>query len=128
VKLTTLKHRSEFLRLRGGARCPLPPFVLETKPRPEPGDAHGGPRFGFTVTKAIGNAVVRNRVRRRLKAAVTAIAVTSAKPGFDYVLIARSAVIERDFSQLKKDLERAFHRVHQPPDQTPRNEKTRKSS
>lgn len=120
MKLTTLKQRSEFLRIRGGARCPLPPFVLETKPRAETDAATSGPRFGFTVTKAIGNAVIRNRVRRRLKAAVTAIAATVARPGFDYVLIARSAAIERDFSQLKKDLERAFHRVHQPPEHKPR--------
>ncbi len=127
MKLTTLKLRSEFLRIRGGARCALPPFVLETKPRPEGCETDIGPRFGFTVTKAIGNAVVRNRVRRRLKAAVTAVAATAAQTGFDYVLIARSAVIERDFSQLEKDLERAFHRVHQPLDQTPRSERPKKS-
>lgn len=112
MKLTTLKKRSEFLRIRGGARCPTPPFVLETKPRTDPLSATDPPRFGFTVTKAIGGAVERNRIRRRLKAAVTAIGPGSARLGHDYVLIARKDALEIPFDSLKKDLERAFHRVH----------------
>ena len=83
MKLTTLKKRSEFLRIRGGDRCPSPPFVLETKMRAEQSEASGPPRFGFTVTKAIGNAVTRNRVRRRLKAAVSVVAGELARPGYD---------------------------------------------
>ena len=115
MKLTTLKKRSEFLRIRGGARCPTPPFVLEMKPWLEPEAASEPPRFGFTVTKAMGGAVERNRIRRRLKAAVTAIAAASARPGRDYVLIARKDALDRPFEALKKDLERAFHRVHHAP-------------
>lgn len=112
MKLTTLKKRSEFLRLRGGARCPAPPFVLEAKPRLDGADAAGPPRFGFTVTKAMGNAVARNRIRRRLKAAVTALADKVARPGHDYVLIARTEALDIPFDRLKKELERAFQRVH----------------
>lgn len=112
MKLTTLKKRAEFLRIRGGARCPTPPFVLETKPRTDPDAATAKPRFGFTVTKAIGGAVERNRIRRRLKAAVAAVADAAARPGQDYVLIARKAALDLPFETLKKDLERAFHRVH----------------
>lgn len=115
MKLTTLKKRSEFLRIRGGARCPAPPFVLETKPRDGPNTASSAPRFGFTVTKAIGGAVDRNRIRRRLKAAVAAVAETAARPGHDYVLIARKSALDISFEALKKDLERAFHRVHHAP-------------
>ncbi len=115
MKLTTLKRRSEFLRIRGGARCPTPPFVLERKPRAEPAAASSPPRFGFTVTKAIGGAVERNRIRRRLKAAVAAVAASSARPGQDYVLIARKDALDIPFDALKKDLERAFHRVHHAP-------------
>ena len=115
MKLTTLKKRSEFLRIRGGARCPTPPFVLETKPRAEILGSATPPRFGFTVTKAIGGAVDRNRIRRRLKAAVAAVATTFARPGHDYVLIARKGALEMPFDALKKDLERAFHRVHHAP-------------
>lgn len=112
MKLTTLKKRPEYLRIRGGARCPTPYFVLESKPRLEQGSSAAPPRFGFTVTKMLGGAVDRNRIRRRLKAAVTAVAATSAQRGRDYVLIARKAAIDAPFETLKKDLERAFHRVH----------------
>jgi ribonuclease P protein component len=112
LKLTTLKKRSEFLRIRGGNRCPAPSFVLETKARADALETSSPPRFGFTVTKAMGNAVVRNRIRRRLKAAVTAIAEGQARTGHDYVLIARKPAFDMPFDSLKKDLERAFHRVH----------------
>ena len=113
MALVTLKKRAEFLRLRGGARCASPGFVLETKSRLDGASDHG-PRFGFTVTKALGGAVDRNRIRRRLKAAVTEVAPASAHPSHDYVLIARGAALKRSFIDLKKDLERAFQRVHQP--------------
>ena len=113
MKLTTLKKRAEFLRLRGGARCPTPSFVLETRPRTEKEKQCSSARFGFTVTKALGKAVDRNKIRRRLKAAVTDLAEKYAKPEYDYVLIARRAAIDTPFCTLKKDLERAFHRVHQ---------------
>jgi ribonuclease P protein component len=82
------------------------------RPRTEPEAAASPPRFGFTVTKALGGAVERNRIRRRLKAAVTAVAKDAACAGHDYVLIARRAARDCPFELLKKDLERAFHRVH----------------
>lgn len=75
---------------------------------------NGGPRFGFTVTKKLGGAVVRNRIRRRLKAAILELVDGHARPGFDYVLIARKAALDRPFAALKKDLEDALHRVHHP--------------
>jgi ribonuclease P protein component len=124
MKLTTLKKRSEFLRIRGGARCPTPPFVLETKPRDPGSDGTMTPRFGFTVTKAIGGAVERNRIRRRLKAAVAAVAANFARPGHDYVLIARKSALDIPFDAIKKDLERAFHRVHHAPAAKPRSKST----
>jgi ribonuclease P protein component len=114
VALVTLKKRAEFLRLRGGQRCPTPAFVLETRQRPIDSKQAAGPRFGFTVTKSVGGAVVRNRIRRRLRALVALLAPDKARPGNDYVLIARIAALERPFPDLKKDLERAFQRVHQP--------------
>lgn len=118
MPLTTLKKRSEFLRLRGGARAATPCFVLETKPRvlgPRESPTVSLARFGFTVTKALGNAVVRNRIRRRLKAAVAATAPVCALPGHDYILIARIGALDRPFEELKKDLELAFQRVRHPP-------------
>ncbi|WP_291173758.1 ribonuclease P protein component [Hyphomicrobium sp.] len=110
MALETLKKRSEFLRLRGGARFATPSFVLETRPAAEAGRTDI--RFGYTVTKKLGGAVVRNRIRRRLKAAVGLIAPKLARPGHDYVLVARAAAYDRAFADLKKDLERALQRVH----------------
>jgi ribonuclease P protein component len=118
MSIFTLKKRSEFLRLRGGARWANPAFVLETKPRPDDAAADGGsdapPRFGFTITKQIGSAVVRNRVRRRLKALVARLAPRLAQAGYDYVIIARAGAIDRPFAALEQDLEQAFRRVHAP--------------
>lgn len=119
MALETLKKRSEFLRLRGGARFATPSFVLETRPRPADteggaGAPRAGARFGFTVTKKLGGAVQRNRIRRRLKAAVSLVAPALAQAGHDYVLVARAAALDRAFADLKKDLERALQRVHHP--------------
>src|SRR5262245_25614881 len=71
-----------------------------------------GPRFGFTVTKKLGGAVVRNRVRRRLKAALVEVVQSCADPHFDYVVVARDAALKQPFEALKADLEGAFRRVH----------------
>lgn len=127
MAVATLKKRSEFLRLRGGARFATPSFVVETRPRgpgaggptpndaaqPAAGSAHA-PRFGFTVTKKLGGAVIRNRIRRRLKAVVGLVAPDLARADHDYVLVARLTALDRPFSDLKKDLERALQRVHHP--------------
>lgn len=110
----TIKKRSDFLRLRGGARCATPAFVLETKPRLPSQSEIQGPRFGYTVTKKIGGAVERNRIRRRLKAAVGLIASRSLKANHDYVLVARGHALSCPFDEIKKDLERALQRVHHP--------------
>jgi ribonuclease P protein component len=114
VPLVTLKTRAEFLAVRGGARCATIAFVLETKHRnaAAPGPDATGPRFGFTITKKIGNAVVRNRIRRRLKAALTPLTATLAVPNHDYVVIARQPAFDIPFAILQKDLERALQRVH----------------
>lgn len=126
LALVTLKKRAEFLRIRGGARCATPSFVLETKPRlpdasgPNERDPSGpsgaksgaGPRFGFTVTKQLGGAVDRNRIKRRLRAAVSLLEVGKTRSSHDYVLIARASALSRPFADIQKDLERALQRVH----------------
>jgi ribonuclease P protein component len=115
VALTTLKRRAEFLRVRGGARWSTPAFVLEARKRASAGsdatETLASARFGFTVTKRIGKAVVRNRVRRRLKALVTA-SLELARPDFDYVVIAGPAAIDRAYGDLRADLAHALVRVH----------------
>jgi ribonuclease P protein component len=127
MKLITLKVRREFLRIRGGARWSCPNFVIETKLRVEAAENIDGPRFGFTVTKALGGAVDRNRIRRRLKSAIQALPLDAAKPGYDYVVIARAGAGTAEFAALQKDLEQALQRVHHPRKDGPR-QKPPKSS
>jgi ribonuclease P protein component len=69
-------------------------------------------RFGFTITKKIGNAVTRNRIRRRLKAAFAATAPEYARPTCDYVIVARHAALDRPFAALLEDVARAFTALH----------------
>jgi len=116
-RVTTLKRRSDYLRVRKGARCATAAFVLEAKARSERESSRPalGPRFGFTVTRQIGKAVERNRIRRRLKAAVRAAAETHAKGEFDYVLIARRPALTSHFAALVGELARALARVHRAP-------------
>jgi ribonuclease P protein component len=128
VTLITLKKRSDFLRLRGGRRCQKAAFILETKERstlvgitpsgdapPDQLDGSADPRFGFTISKKVGNAVVRNKIRRRLKHAIRELAPSKAQPGYDYVLVARRPAATQSYEDLKKDLARCFERVHAQP-------------
>jgi ribonuclease P protein component len=109
-----LKTRAEFLHVRGGARYVAPSLVLQARKRDgSPGEHHIA-RFGFTASKSLGGAVVRNRARRRLKEAVRLTGPDHAKEGYDYVLIAREGTVQRRFAELIKDLERALARVHEP--------------
>lgn len=118
MKVETLRKRNEFLRVRRGRRCSTHAFVLEGKQRHQtlgkPCGLRTEPRFGFTVTKRLGNAVRRNRIRRRLRAAVQQVAMQSAKDHFDYVLIARAAAHDMPFGDLTRLMVKAFERVHQP--------------
>jgi len=109
----TLKKRREFLWVRDGRRWSAAAFVLEARPRQNVAEDEGAARFGYTVSKKVGGAVVRNRVRRRLRALTAALEPGQTHPGFDYVLIARSPAIERTFADLKTDLDLALARVHQ---------------
>jgi ribonuclease P protein component len=111
-----LKTRAEFLHVRDGSRFAAPSLVLQARVREETlGALHGTARFGFTASKALGGAVERNRARRRLKEAVRIVAPTHAAPGYDYVLIARAGTVQRRFTEITKDLERALIKVHQAP-------------
>ena len=116
--LETLRKRAEFLAIRGGGRWSGAAFVMEAKPRTGDG-ASGGPRFGFTVTKKLGKAIVRNRIRRRLREAVRTTNAAHARAGYDYVVVARQVALTRPFGELVKDLEQAFRRVHKGPRDSP---------
>lgn len=107
--LPRLTRRPEFLSVAGsGRKAVLPGVVLQARPRDE---AQGAPRFGFTATRKIGGSVVRNRARRRLKAAAQQLGARHARPGVDYVLIARAGTLTRSWEKLLRDLAQAFDRV-----------------
>ena len=102
-----LKRRAEFLKVaRSGQRWAQPGLVLQALDRRD--ENADGPRAGFTVTKKSGNAVQRNRARRRLKAAAELVLGTQGQPGHDYVLIGRRDTIARGFRELTADLEAAL--------------------
>ena len=111
-----LKTRAEFLHVRDGSRFAAPSLVLQARARGEKaGDEPDVARFGFTASKALGGAVLRNRARRRLKEAVRIVGPEHAVPGYDYVLIARAGTVQRRFTEITRDLERALTKVHQAP-------------
>jgi ribonuclease P protein component len=103
-----LRHRSDFLAAAGGTKAPSAAFILQARDR---GDT-GAPRVGFTVTKKIGTAVERNRARRRLRDIVRRSDAASLRPGKDYVLIARAAVLNTPFERLAAEFAHAVARVH----------------
>ena len=86
----------------------MPGFVLQVRDR---ADDEQGVRVGFTVTKKIGNAVVRNRMKRRFRALVRDTFPDHAIPGADHVIIGRSSGIERDYATLAGELKRALGKV-----------------
>ena len=96
-----LRRRNEFRAVGRGRRVSRPGFLLQALRSTD--DARP-PRFGYTVTRKIGNAVVRNRIRRRLKEAVRLSASPVASPGTDYVLIGRRAALSLPFDRLIDDL------------------------
>lgn len=103
-----LRKRAEFLRVAGkGRRAPAPGLVLQVLAR----DDAEPPRLGFTVTKKVGNAVVRNRTKRRLRAAARAVLADTSAPGVDLVLIGRGETRARPFVLLVDDLRRTMTKL-----------------
>lgn len=103
-----LKRRAEFLRTAAsGRKAAEPGLVLQVRARDDGGPA----RLGFTVTKKVGNAVVRNRARRRLREAARLLLAAAPLEGMDVVLIGRDATRARPFAALLGDLRRALART-----------------
>lgn len=88
----------------------MPGFVLQTAPAPADLEAPVV-RVGFTVSRKVGNAVVRNRVRRRLREVARQIIPGQARAGLDYVLVGRQGALKRDFAVLKGELVEALRRL-----------------
>lgn len=109
VAITRLKNRPEFLFVADGGRVSSRGFSLQFRARPG-GNANNTARLGFTVTKKVGIAVVRNRVRRRLKAAAELVFPELAQPATDYVLVGRLDAMTLPFPSLIADLKQALAR------------------
>ena len=105
-----LRKRSDFLAAVTGDKLPTAVFSLKARERAESGPV----RIGFTVSWKVGNAVERNRVRRRLKEIVRLSAATGLLSGYDYVLIGRRAALSLPFDQITEDFKRALRRLRVP--------------
>ena len=101
-----LTKRADFLAANRGLRVPMAGFVLLVRPN----DGQGM-RYGITVTKKIGNAVVRNRMKRRFRELLWAHLPTKGLPDHDHVLIGREGGVERDFAKLAEELTGALGRA-----------------
>ena len=91
-----------------------PGLILQIAESPAARDAEGGFRVGFTASRRVGGSVERNRARRRLRAAVAEVMPGRARPGHDYVVIARRETVGRRFADLVGDLEFALDRIAAP--------------
>jgi ribonuclease P protein component len=105
-----LKTRADFLRAARGIRKVEGAITLETclTPTGQPGRL----RVGFTASKKIGNAVARNRAKRRLRAAASQLLPLLGRPGHDYVLVARGTTVARPFPALLSDITTALKAAH----------------
>ncbi len=103
-----LKRRQDFVAAAKAVAQPMPAFVMQLRKRDDEAPA----RLGFTCTKKLGNAVVRNRIRRRLKEAARLSLQNVTVAGFDYVVIGRPQGETRPFQLLQDDLISATTRLH----------------
>ena len=107
-RLQRLRQRADFIAAASGAKAPATGFVLQSRERRD----QAPPRVGYTVSKKVGNAVERNRVRRRLREVVRLTGAQGMQAGRDYVVVGRRAALDLTFSRLIDDMSSALGRVH----------------
>ena len=106
MTISVLTKRADFLAANRSLRVARPGFVLLARP-----NGGEGVRFGITVTKKIGNAVVRNRMKRRFRELLREALPAAGLPDHDHVLIGREGGVERDFGLLRQELAMALRRA-----------------
>jgi ribonuclease P protein component len=112
---TTLARRADFLAAARARWQSRPGMAVQARRR-DPAEPAAGIRVGYTCSKKVGNAVARNRAKRRLRAAARAVLPTHGRPGWDYVLIGRTgATATRPFAALCDDLAIALRALHRDP-------------
>jgi ribonuclease P protein component len=110
VSLCVMNKRADFLKAASARRQGTNGFLLQARDR---ADGEALMRVGFTASKKIGNAVARNRAKRRLRALAREVLAGLAQPGWDYVLVARpEATVSRPYADLRADLLQALQSVH----------------
>lgn len=127
--IETLRRRPDFLAAARGRRQATAGFVLQARRRDLPGEGDQNSkraatlpepdlvRVGYTCSKKVGNAVARNRAKRRLREIARLVLSTHGRPGWDYVLIGRKdETAARDFVRLQTELAEAVERIHAPRD------------
>ncbi|HEV2300473.1 MAG TPA: ribonuclease P protein component [Stellaceae bacterium] len=111
-RLARLKIRADFLRVAATReRAAMPGLLLQAAPRTTGAAGDTAVRVGFTASRKVGNAVVRNRAKRRLRAVAGEVLPREGRAGTDYVLVARAGTAERPYRALVEDLQKALRRV-----------------
>ena len=111
VRVQTLKNRPDFQRATGAPRVEMPGFILQMRQRAE--NEAEGIRIGYTCSKKVGNAVARNRAKRRLREIARLALPQSGLVGMDYVLVGRKdATANLPFDQLQRDFSKALGILH----------------
>jgi ribonuclease P protein component len=108
IPMERMRQRADFLAAAAGAKASASAFMVQARARAD----QGAPRVGFTVSKKVGNAVERNRVRRRLREIVRLASAGRMRAGHDYVLIGRRAALGLPFARLIAELDGALDRLH----------------
>jgi len=113
--VSRLRKRRDFLLTAKARWQSMPGFILQSRQRDVDEPADSDIRIGFTCSKKVGNAVARNRAKRRLREIARTVLPLQGKPGYDYVLIGRRLeTAQRNYQVMIQDLETAVWKIHQP--------------